>query len=336
MSAAIRSIGIYVPERQVPNQYFETIPDTSDERTSSRTGTLCTTAKPTTMIKRKFLTGLMLLFVTTSVINGACQPASAGKADKKANAPVIRPGFQKYFKECQVNGAIVIYDNAKARWIVSDTVATKKATQPASTFKVINLLIALETQTIPDENYIVKWPGWTDTAKYGYRPDIYHDISVKEAFEVSAGWAFVELAKKIGRDRYKKYLTACGYGNGNLSEKDADFWNFGPFAISPQNQVAFLKKVYDGNLPFSKRNLDILKKVMVTDTHPGYTIRSKTGWTRDKGINTGWWVGYITTKDNVYFFATRLLQDRKNNRADFGSCRKEITLAVLRDLAIIP
>lgn len=274
--------------------------------------------------------------LTAAVATGCCQSGPARKSTATKSTKEIRPDFGKYFDQCQVTGALVIYDNARQRWILSDTVATQQATLPASTFKVINLLIALETKTIPDENHIVSWPGSTDTAKYGYRPDIYHDISVKEAFEVSAGWAFVELAKKIGRANYKRYLTACGYGNVNLSQQDADFWNFGAFAISPQDQVAFLKKVYDGNLPFSKRNLDILKKIMVTETNPGYTIRSKTGWTRDSGINTGWWMGYVTTKDNVYFFATRLLQDRKNNQASFGSCRKEITLSVFRDLKIIP
>lgn len=51
--------------------------------------------------------------------------------------------------------------------------------------------------------------------------------------------------------------------------------------------------------------------------------------------NTGWWVGYVERKDNMYFFATRLLQDRKNNRADFSRCRKEITKSVLQVLGII-
>ena len=64
-------------------------------------------------------------------------------------------------------------------------------TLPASTFKIINTLIALETGVIADENEIVKWPGKTDTVKYGYRPDIYHDMSLKEAFKRSAGWVYV-------------------------------------------------------------------------------------------------------------------------------------------------
>lgn len=242
---------------------------------------------------------------------------------------------KNYFKNCGIDGSMVIFDNQKKEWIISDTVSVNKETLPASTFKVINLLIALETKTIRDENQIVKWVGKTDTLKYGYRPEIYHDMTVKEAFEVSAGWVFVELAKKIGKKNYEKYLSLSHYGNGDLSQKDADFWNFGAFEISPVNQVVFLKNLYDEKLPFSKRNIEILKNVMVTEKKDNHIIRSKTGWTRDKGMNTGWWIGYVENQKGVYFFATRLLQDRKFNNPDFGKCRKEITNAALRDLKII-
>jgi len=253
----------------------------------------------------------------------------------KNDEVLVRQDFKKYFDECNVEGAIAIYDNKNHTWILSDTVATRKETLPASTFKIINLLIALETKTIASENDIVKWPGSTDTLKYDYRPNIYHDITVKEAFEVSAGWAFIELAKKIGKDNYKKYLTLCHYGNINLSQTDPDFWNFGAFGISPINQVEFLKKLYEEKLPFSKRNIHIVKKVMITEQNDDYTIHSKTGWTRENDINTGWWVGYIENKNGAYFFATRLLQDRKLNASNFGNCRKEITKSVFRDLNVI-
>ncbi|QDW22863.1 penicillin-binding transpeptidase domain-containing protein [Flavobacterium sp. KBS0721] len=253
----------------------------------------------------------------------------------KNDEVLVRQDFKKYFDDCNVEGAIAIYDHKNHTWILSDTVATRKETLPASTFKIINLLIALETKTIASENDIVKWPGSTDTLKYDYRPNIYHDITVKEAFEVSAGWAFIELAKKIGKDNYKKYLTLCHYGNINLSQTDPDFWNFGAFGISPINQVEFLKKLYEEKLPFSKRNIDIVKKVMINEQNDDYTIHSKTGWTRENDINTGWWVGYIENKNGAYFFATRLLQDRKLNASNFGNCRKEITKSVFKNLNVI-
>jgi beta-lactamase class D len=239
------------------------------------------------------------------------------------------------FKDCNLTGSITIYDYKNKKWIVSDEADSKKETQPASTFKIINLLIALETGTIKDENEIVKWPGSTDTTLYGYRPEIYKDITVKEAFEVSAGWAFIELAKKIGREKYAHYLRLAGYGNVNLSEKGDDFWNFGAFGVSPHNQVEFLIKVYEGKTPFSKRNVEILKKVMVNEHTADYTLRAKTGWTRVDGNDIGWWVGYVERKDNVYFFATRVIKKRSIVNADFGNCRKKITKNILRQLGAI-
>jgi beta-lactamase class D len=273
-------------------------------------------------MKRFLLVALYMLAISPVVF---CQ----------SKQTIVRSEFKKYFDECGVEGGIAIYDYKKHQWILSDTINTRRETLPASTFKIINMLIFLETGTIPNENYMVKWPGKTDTTKYGYRPEIYHDISVKNAFEVSAGWAFIALAKKIDRSVYKKYLTQCGYGNANLSEPDADFWNFGPLGISPVNQVEFLKKLYDGKLPFSKKNMDIVKRVMISEQNKTYTIRSKTGWTMADQINTGWWVGYVEKQNDVYFFATRLLQNRKNNRPDFSECRKKITRSVMKDLKIM-
>lgn len=248
---------------------------------------------------------------------------------------IVRKDFQKYFDDCAVEGSIAIYDNSNQKWILSDTSGVWKETLPASTFKIINLLIALETGIIPDVNAVIKWTGDADTVLYGYRPEIYHDMTAREAFEVSAVWVYIELAKKIGTDNYKKYLASCNYGNFDLSQPGADFWNFGNFGTSPVDQVKFLKKLYESNLPFSKKYIEAVKNVMITEQNEALTIRSKTGWARDKGINTGWWIGYVETNNGVFFFATRLLQDRKLNRDDFAGCRKEITMKILRDLNIL-
>jgi beta-lactamase class D len=280
----------------------------------------------------------LLIVLVTLVTSPSCSSQKAPGIDtlsRVKDSVEVHSGFQRYFDSCKVTGAIAIYDQQRQQWVVSDSEAVKKETLPASTFKVINLLIALETKVIKDENEVVKWPGSTDTVKYGYRPDIYRDMTVKEAFEVSAGWVFIELAKRIGRSNYQQYLTLATYGNVNLSQPDADCWNFGAFAISPMNQVSFLKNLYNERLPFSKRNMAIVKRVMITEHNTNYTIRSKTGWTREGGINTGWWVGYWEKDSNVYFFATCLLQDRSLNNSNFGNCRKSITMAALRDLGVI-
>lgn len=239
------------------------------------------------------------------------------------------------FRECGVKGSITLYDFKNKKWIYSDSADSEVQKLPASTFKVIHLLIALETGAVKDENTIVKWPGKTDTTLYGYRPEIYHDMSIKEAFEVSAGWVFMELAQKIGKENYLKFLKKCGYGNLDLSTPGIDFWNFGAFAITPKNQVEFMIKVFENKLPFSKRNIDILKKVMITEQTSEFTLRSKTGWTRWEGNDIGWWVGYVSTNDNHYFFATRIIKRLSTINPEFGNCRKKITRSVLKDYGAI-
>lgn len=239
------------------------------------------------------------------------------------------------FKDCGVEGSITIYDYQARKWICSDIYDSQSPTLPASTFKIIHTLIALETEVIADENEVIKWPGSTDTLKYGYRPDIYRDMSLAEAFKVSAGWAYIELAKKIGKEKYLEYLNACNYGNVDLSIDDDDFWNFGNFAISPINQIEILIGIYEETLPFKKEYMQIVKNVMIEEILETYTLRAKTGWTRDGAKDTGWWVGYVEREGNAYFFATRLIKSRKKSNPNFGSCRKSITKTILTQLSII-
>ncbi len=243
--------------------------------------------------------------------------------------------FQQLFEECGVEGSVTIYDYDRARWIYSDSLDSIRETLPASTFKIINTLIAIETGVIKDENQVVGWPGSTDTVKYGYRPNIYHDMTIKEAFQKSAGWVYVELAKQVGKDRYLKYLRAVDYGNLNLSHPDTDFWNFGGFGISPEAQIRILVGIYEESLQFSPQAFDIVKRIMVTEKKSEYVVRAKTGWTRYGGKDTGWWVGYIEVEENVYFFATRIMKPRNRSNPNFGECRKEITKKFLRQLGIL-
>ena len=239
------------------------------------------------------------------------------------------------FEECGIEGSITIYDYNLNKWMTNDIEDSQIPTLPASTFKIVNTLIALETEVVSDENEIIPWIDDYDTLKYGHRPNIYHSMSMKEAFKLSVGWVYVELAKKIGKDRYKSFLTQIGYGNVDLSIDDPDFWNFGDFAISPANQFSVLIGVYEETLPFSPRSYKTLKEMMIEEATDDYVIRAKTGWTRDGGKDTGWWVGYIEKADNVYFFATRLIKDRNEPNSNFGGCRKEITKRICKELGVL-
>lgn len=248
----------------------------------------------------------------------------------------IRKDFHQWFQDCRVTGSVLLYHLESGKWISSDSSSIHTYSLPASTFKIPNLLIALETKTIQNTDQIIPWVGATDTSRYGHRPEIYHDMSVKEAFQSSAGWVFVEFSKKIGHQRYRQILKDLNYGNQNVSDKDADFWNFGKFGVTPFQQIQLLKGLYLNQLPFAAQHMEQVRQTMLAEYTDQYKIHAKTGWTREGGINTGWWVGYVATPSGTWFFATRLFQDRKNNREDFGACRKEITRKALRAYNALP
>ena len=105
--------------------------------------------------------------------------------------------LSKPFEECEIDGSITIYDYHAKKWTSSDINDSHYPTLPASTFKIINTLIALEAGVVANENEIIKWPGTTDTIKYGYRPNIYHDMSMKEAFKPDFGRCRKDITKAI-------------------------------------------------------------------------------------------------------------------------------------------
>lgn len=237
-------------------------------------------------------------------------------------------------KESGFPGSVSIYDANRDIWYSSDSIDATVETIPASTFKIIHLLIALEVGAISSEKEVIKWPGSTDTTVYGFRPEIYRDMSVEEAFRVSAGWAFIEIAKRIPRSTYIDYLKKENYGNFTVSESE-DFWNFGPLHISPKSQIEVVSRIFLGKSGFSPEHVRTLKKVMLLDSTGEYTLWAKTGWGWENNIDQGWWVGALEKNQQFYFFATRLSKGRMDKNPQFPSARRNVAIAAFKELGII-
>ena len=191
-----------------------------------------------------------------------------------------------------VNGCMVIYNMDKNEYLLYNKERCKQLFPPASTFKVLNSLIALETSVIKDENEVIPW----DSVNRQY--DKWNmDQTLRTAIKYSAVWAYQELARRIGEKRMQFYIDTVKYGNCNISGGIDQFWLNGALRISPLEQVEFLRRLYSDDLPFSQRNLDIVKDIMINDNTGNYVLRGKTGWADD----TGWYVGYLEENDDVYF-----------------------------------
>jgi beta-lactamase class D len=199
--------------------------------------------------------------------------------------------------------ALVIYDQNKNSYTRFNPERCKQRFQPASTYKIPNALIGLETGVIPDSDYIIKWDGTPQPIKEWAR-----DHTLKSAIYYSVVPYFRELARRVGREKMQYWLNKLNYGNKIIGEKEDYFWLDNSLKISANEQVEFLKKFYFWRLPFSRRSLDIVKSIMPEEDYHNAVLRYKTG-TND-AYSICWLVGYVEKKDisskdekDIYFFA---------------------------------
>ena len=226
-------------------------------------------------------------------------------------------------------GAFVLYESQSNRYIRYNPERCAEEFLPASTFKILNSLIGLETGVIPDENYVIPWDG----TKYSIA-SWNQDHSLKTAIQNSVVWYYQELARRVGKDQMKTWVEKAGYGNQDISGNLDSFWLDGSLRISANEQVDFLQRLYDNRLPFSDRNIIIVKGLIIQKTTPDYQLSGKTGSTQRAAIHVGWFVGYVEKTGNVYYFATNIESDSNDGMAN-GETARKITMDILRKLSIL-
>lgn len=250
-------------------------------------------------------------------------------ACKQKQATEIRDDFKKYYDQFNVDGSFVLYDPQDNKYIFYNQDQFEQTFSPASTFKICNSLIGLETGVIKDENFVIPWdsimrqnPKWNTN----------HDL--KTAFKNSTVWYYQELARRVGGQQMKYWLDKANYGNADTSGGIDKFWLTGGLRISPKQQIDFLKRLHDNQLPFSQRSVDIVKNIMIAKDTLDYIVRAKTGWGEQNNKDIGWYVGYLETKNKVYYFVNCIQSSELNNK-DFAKARIDIVYLILKDIKLI-
>jgi len=280
---------------------------------------------PSTPSSRLFLSCVL---IASSLLGCARTPVSAPLISP-ATTPTVPPfeekaELQKFFQG--YSGAFVLYDRNNNRYTRYAPQQGAERLLPASTFKILNSLIGLETGVIPDENYVIKWDGTPYPISSWNQ-----DHTLKTAIQNSVVWYYQELARRVGREKMQYYLDLVNYGNKDISGELDNFWLDGSLKISADEQVELLKRLYREQLPFSQRTMRIVKEILVLEDTPTYRLSGKTG-TGIGEMNVGWFVGYLQEKDNVYFFATNI-KDASPEAS--GPKAKEITRAILQELGLL-
>ncbi|MBF7090976.1 class D beta-lactamase [Flavobacterium sp. ALJ2] len=277
-------------------------------------------------MKTPALIGFLFILIN---LNVSCQ--SKKKETKKEigkDKEIIVAEFDEILDSLKVKGSILVYDSSKNTFYSNDFAWAKKGNIPASTFKIPNTIIALETGVVKSDSTVFKWDGEKRWMKAWEQ-----DLTLKQAFRVSCVPCYQKIARKVGVKRMKEYLKKLDYNTMVFDTLTIDnFWLEGKSRISQFQQIDFLKRLYLSELPISKRTESLMKDIMEVEKTNDYILRGKTGLSNSNGIKNGWFVGYLENKDGVYFFATNIEPTKETNQDDFIAIRLNATKAALKNI----
>lgn len=247
-----------------------------------------------------------------------------------ASEPKEIPDLKQIFDKFKVEGSILIYNQNDNTYCGHNLKRCNVAFCPASTFKIPNTLIAFETGVATAET-VFEWDGQKRAL-----PSWEKDMTIQEAFKVSGVPVYQEIARRIGVAKMKYYTSLLNYGDLDINAQNIDrFWLEGNSSITQYQQIYFLKKLYNLELPISVESMNQVKRIMQYEVGNGYAISGKTGWAVRQKENITWFVGYVEAKGNVYFFATNVASNADTDTKSFAQIRIELTREVLKKLDII-
>lgn len=279
---------------------------------------------------KKTLKG-MVLFLSASVLLLGFAPllsTTAAKASyylwKSSSKNISNLDLSTYFEEYE--GSFVLYDLKNDTWNIHDMDCATLRTAPNSTYKIYDALFGLEEGIITPDNSFLAWNGETYPFKAWNA-----NQTLQSAMHSSVNWYFQTIDKHLGTDILSNYIGKIGYGNKDMSGDLSNYWLESSLKISPVEQVELLTKLYTNDFDFEPENIDAVKSSIFLSSSEAGNFYGKTGTGRVDGHDVnGWFVGFIETADNTYFFATNILSD--NHAA--GSNASEITLSIFKDLNI--
>ena len=283
--------------------------------------------KPTFYKKLKGMTAFIL---TTVLIMGLTPFISTYAADeshyqwKSSSENISYVDFSKYFGKYE--GSFVLYDLGNDAWSIHDIEHATLRVAPDSTYKIYDALFGLEEGVITPEDSFIAWNG------KNYPFETWNsDQTLQSAMTSSVNWYFQAIDEQLASTNIRNYIQQIGYGNENVSGRLSTYWLESSLKISPVEQVKLLTKLQNNSLGFSSENINAVKDAICLSSSDAGTFYGKTGTGRVDGQDVnGWFIGYIETADNTYFFATNIGADSDAT----GGNATEITMSILSDMNI--
>lgn len=264
----------------------------------------------------------LFLFVSISFLF-SCSPNNVDE-DKS---------LEKYFVENKVTGCFGLYNNATNQFTFYNKKRfTDSSFLPASTFKIVNSLIGLQTGVISSDSMVIKWDGVQRRVD-----DWNKDLSMYGAFRVSAVPYYQEVARRIGKDRMEYWMDSVNYGAGPkdtafvIKTAIDTFWLDNTLKITPDEELGLVKMLYFNQLPFFKTYQEKVKKAMLFENETTYRLAYKTGWgKKENGDHLAWILGWVEENNHPYFFVLNF--ESPDGNADIPTIRMKILKGILKQL----
>jgi beta-lactamase class D len=259
----------------------------------------------------------MIFSLFVIVFFQACSPNNV-KEDKS---------LTKYFDDNKVEGCFALMNNASGKFTVHNLSRYRDSSYlPASTFKIVNSLIGLQTGKISNDSMVIKWDGTTRSVDAWNK-----DLTMYEAFRVSAVPYYQEVARRIGKDTMQRWLDSLHYGTQKIKTAIDTFWLDNSLKIKPDEQLGLVKRLYFDQLPFFKSYQEVVKRAMLFESNTSYRLAYKTGMAyKENGNLLGWVVGWVEENNHPYFFVLNIESPDKN--FDMATVRMNILKGILTQL----
>ena len=241
----------------------------------------------------------------------------------------IRDSLAKRFADLGTSGTFVGYKVEDYLIVASDKERSGEGKLPASTFKIPNSLIALETGVVADpDKDVFAWDGVKRPIEAWNK-----DHTLRSAIAVSAVPVYQEIARRIGQERMQKYVDEFDYGNRDIGGGIDQFWLTGNLRIDPVEQIDFVDRLRRRALPISKRSQDLVADILPVTKVGDSVIRAKSGLLgAERGEpSLGWMVGWAEKGEAHTVFALNM--DCKEPR--LISERMPLTQACLAEIGAI-
>lgn len=246
--------------------------------------------------------------------------------------------WEKQLEAAGVVGTFVLIDVKTGKLRCANPVRAALRYSPASTFKIPNSIIALETGVVNGAGTVMQWDGLDRGLAAWNRSQ-----TLREAYEGSTVWAYQQIARKVGLKRMREFVRRFRYGNQLTGAAVDQFWLNGALTISAREQAEFLGRLWAGKLELSERSWPRAKAVWIEEDKPAYKLYSKTGWDgvvslpearflgfvppekRGGSPQVGWYVGVVENANGFWPFALNLDLQRSEDVAK----RKTLARAIL-------